>query len=159
RRSRGRVDEHCEEPGRPVMRQSFVTAGVLLTLTVTIPAPARGKDKGPQSTPPSSTPPPSSTASVPATPGARPFAWTDDASGLPPGTAALSIGILRWQGLDLSEVDVPVVGLAMGVAERAQIGASIPRVVGSSDPNGVAGGFGTTFVSGKIGILNGKRSG
>ena len=66
--------------------------------------------------------------------------------------------MLRWQGTDLSEVDAPVVGLAVGLAQRVQLGASIPRVSGGSDPSGGVGGLGTTYVSGKIGLLTGGSS-
>jgi hypothetical protein len=71
---------------------------------------------------------------------------------------AVSVAALRWQGTDVSEVYVPVVGLVAGFAPRLQIGASIPRVVGS-DASGVVGGLGTTYLSAKIGVLRGGPSG
>src|SRR5262249_31227941 len=56
---------------------------------------------------------------------------------------------------DLSEVDVPVVGAAIGLAPRFQLGANVPRVVGSADGTGPAGGIGTSYVTGKIALLTG----
>ena len=44
----------------------------------------------------------------------------------------------------------PVVDVAIGLTPRLQIGASVPRVVGSSDPAGAAGGLGTTYFNAKI---------
>jgi hypothetical protein len=82
---------------------------------------------------------------------ALPAAWLDDASLLTPSTAALTIGVTRWAGADLSEVDFPVVSAAIGLAPRFQIGASVPRVVGSADGTGPVGGIGTSYISGKIG--------
>src|SRR5262249_44183689 len=131
----------------------------LAALAVAVPALAQGKGNGHKSTAPSRTPVPGPSMSVPATSGTVPVAWIDDASVLPPGQVALATSIVQWQGTDLSEVDVPVVGIAVGVAERVQLGVLIPHVVGSSDPTGVPGGVGTSFVSAKIGLLRGAGSG
>jgi hypothetical protein len=132
------------------------TVSALVALAVTIPAAAQGKGKGNgnghQSKPPSSSPLPTSQAIA----GAVPFAWIDDASVLPPGSAALTVMALRWQGTDVGEVDAPVLGLAAGLAPRLQIGATIPRVVGN-DTSGVVGGLGTTYVSAKFGVLTGQQ--
>jgi hypothetical protein len=136
----------------------LVMAGAIVALALAAPARAQGKGKGHKSTPPSSTTLPSPTVAAPATAGAVPFAWIDDASVLPPGNIAVSISTLWWQGTDLDEVDVPVVGMALGIADRVQIGASIPRVMSSADPSGVVGGLGTTFVSAKVGVLNSAGS-
>jgi hypothetical protein len=79
-----------------------------------------------------------------------PLAWIDDATLLDPGVVALSIGMMRWQGTDLSEVDAPVVDAAIGLAPRVQLSASVPRIVGDQDPAGAVGGVGTSFVTAKI---------
>jgi hypothetical protein len=81
-----------------------------------------------------------------------------DASLLPAGYAAVTVSALSWQGSDTSEVDVPVVGVAVGLAPRFQIGASIPYTVGN-DTSGVAGGWGTTYLSAKIGLLQNDEAG
>jgi hypothetical protein len=109
--------------------------------------------------PPSSSVLPSPSAVSPAAGGTVPFAWIDDASVLPQGDAAFTISAMRWSGSGISEVDAPVVGAAVGLSDRVQLGASIPHVTGSSDPGGAVGGLGTTFISAKIGVLTGETSG
>jgi hypothetical protein len=129
-----------------------------MMLGVAAPARAQGKGKGHQGNPPSSSPLPSPAAAAPSSTAAVPLAWVDDATVLPPGTMAVSLSAMRWQGADVDEVDVPIVGVTMGVAPRVQLGASIPHIVGS-DLNGVVGGVGTSFVSAKIGLVNDGTSG
>ena len=139
------------------MRDGFVlTAGAIVALAIAVPARAQGKGKAPKSTPPSSTTLPSPTVSAPAI-GTVPFAWVDDASILPPGDVAISLSAFWWQGTGVSEVDVPVIGMAFGLADRLQVGATIPRVMGS-DASGIVAGFGTAFVSAKFSVLNGVGS-
>jgi hypothetical protein len=135
-----------------------VAVSIALALAFATPVRAQGKGKGPHGHPPSSSSLPSPTIVAPATIGAVPFAWIDDASMLPPGTVAGSLLVVGWQGTDLSEVDAPVVGLAAGLTPRLQLGASVPHVVGS-DVSGVVGGLGTTYLSAKIGVLTGGASG
>lgn len=83
-----------------------------------------------------------------------PFAWVDDANLLPAGSMFVGLSMLHWQGSGLSETDIPVVDAALGVSDRLQIGATVPRVVGSTDPTGAVGGLGTTFVNAKVGLLH-----
>jgi len=142
-----------------VRRFLIVAAGAVLALAVAIPASAQKGPKARQSAPPSASALPSSAQVAPATGGSLPFAWIDDASVLPPGTLALSMSTQVWKGTDLTEVDMPVVGAAAGLTTRLQLGASVPRVVGGSDPGGVVGGLGTTYVSGKIAVLTGAATG
>ena len=137
-----------------------MSAAVVLIAAAPVLAQGNGKGKGPKGGPPSSSVLPSPAAVSPAAVGTVPFAWIDDASVLPPGDAALSISMMHWQGTDIGETDVPVVGAAMGLTDRVQFGASIPHVAGSADPGGTVGGLGTTFISAKIGVLTGGgRSG
>lgn len=92
-------------------------------------------------------------APVPGSSGATPLAWVDDASLLPTGMVSLSMSAMRWSGDGVSEVDVPIVDAAIGLAPRLQLSASVPRVVGSADPaSGAAGGVGTSFFSAKVGV-------
>ena len=132
---------------------------IAAALAAGTPALAQGKGngKGHNSQPPSSSPLPSPTVVTPATVGTVPFAWIDDASMLPPGSVAMSVSAQHWQGADLGEFTVPSVGMATGLTPRVQVGASFPRVVGD-DVNGVVGGLGTSYVSGKIGLLTGGPS-
>jgi hypothetical protein len=136
---------------RAARRLSLVTASVALALAVAAPAHADGKGK--KSKPPSSSPLPS-TATGPAA-GASPLAWLDDASLLAPGSMSLTVSAMRWSGADLSEVDFPIVDVSVGLAPRFQLGASVPRIVGSADGTGPVGGVGTSYISGKIALLSG----
>jgi hypothetical protein len=139
------------------MRPGFVTACAIVALAVTVPVHAQGKGRAPKSTPPSSSTLPNPTISAAAVAGTVPFAWIDDASILTPGNVAISLSTFWWQGTDVSEVDLPVIGMAFGLTDRLQIGATVPRVMGS-DASGIVAGFGTSFVSAKISVLNGARS-
>jgi hypothetical protein len=114
-------------------------------------ASAQGKSqgKGHKSAAPSSSPLPTG-AAAPLV-GASPIAWLDDATILPVGSMALTLSAMRWSGSDLSEVDVPIFDVAVAVARRVQLGVSVPRVVGSND---IGGGLGTSYISGKIALLD-----
>jgi hypothetical protein len=112
-------------------------------------AQGNSQGKGHKSAAPSSSPLPTG-AAAPLV-GASPIAWLDDATILPVGSMALTLSAMRWSGSDISEVDVPIIDAALAVAPRVQLGVSVPRVVGSSD---VGGGLGTSYISGKIALLN-----
>src|SRR5262249_51608279 len=133
-------------------RWSLMVASAVVALAAVAPLQAQGPphnakgSNGHKSKPPSNIPLPG-----PAN-GASPLSWVDDASLLPPGMMSLTISAMRWSGTDLSEVDFPIVEASYGVTRRVQIGASVPRVVGGAD--GPVGGIGTSYVSGKIGILD-----
>jgi len=150
------------------MRLSLSAAAIVLAIAFAAPASAQGRGGGNggntgnggsaggnrRPTAPAHSALPSSNIAVPATTGAVPFAWIDDASMIAPGSVALSISAFRWQGTNTSEVNLPVVGVSVGAASRLQLGASIPRVMNNTDA-GIAGGLGTTYVSAKIGLLTG----
>jgi hypothetical protein len=72
---------------------------------------------------------------------------------------ALTISTMHGSGTDLSQVDIPVVDMAVGLAPRVQLGASIPHIVGSTDGTGPVGGIGTAYISGKLAVLTGTASG
>jgi hypothetical protein len=137
---------------------SIATAGAVLVLAFAVPAHAQGKsgshgNSGKKSRPPSGTPLPSPITG-PAS-GLSPVAWLDDATVLAPGSMVLTVGAMHWSGVDLSELDVPVIDASVGVAKRFQIGANVSRVVGSADGSGAVGGFGTSYVTGKVAVLTG----
>jgi hypothetical protein len=138
-------------------RFASVWASAVLVLAVAIPLHAQGKSNGKgnghKSSPPSSSPLPSPTVGPAA--GASPLAWLDDATLLAPGSTSLTISTLRWSGTDLSEVNFPIVQAAVGLAPRFQIGATVPRIVGSADGTGPVGGIGTSYISSKIALLTG----
>lgn len=141
-----------------VRRLGLAAASVIAALAVALPAAAQGKsgsapgqNKDKKSTPPSSS---SLPALATGASSASPLSWIDDASLLAPGSAALTISVARWSGADLSEVDAPIVDAAFGVTKRFQLSATIPRVVGSADGTGPVGGWGTSYFSGKIALLD-----
>ena len=138
-------------------RSASAWASAVLMLAVAVPVHAQGKSNGKgdghKSSPPSSSPLPSPTAGPAA--GASPLAWLDDATLLAPGSMSLTISALRWSGTDLSEVNFPIVQASVGLAPRFQIGATVPRIVGSADGTGPVGGIGTSYISTKIGLLTG----
>ena len=129
-----------------------VAAAVILAAAVPARAQGKSQSKGHKGSSPSETPLP--TAAVAPVTGASPIAWLDDATLLPAGSLSLTISAMRWSGSDLSEVDVPVADVALAVTPRFQVGISVPRVVGSSDGLGPVGGLGTSYISGKIALLN-----
>ena len=136
------------------MTRAILAAGVILALAASPPALAQGnsqKNKSKNSAPPSRnelTAAPMATSPTSATP----LAWVDDASLLAPGMVAFSVSAMRWQGAGLSEVVAPIVDAAFGLTPRVQLSASVPRVGGSGDPDGAAGGIGTSFFSAKIAV-------
>ena len=137
----------------PARRLLLVTASAITWLAVAASAHAQNSGhnakggNGHKSKPPSSSPLPAPSTI------ASPLSWIDDASLLPAGSMSLTISALRWSGADLSEVDVPTVDAALGLTNRFQIAASVPRIIGSADGTGPIGGFGTSYISGKLAIL------
>lgn len=130
---------------------SPVTAGALLlgalAVFVAAPAGAQGKSKEPHGhgTPPSSSPLPIATAAPPGL-GAMPLAWVDDANLMESGAMSVDIATSRWEGNGVGETDAPVFNIGVGLTNRLQFTASVPRVV--DDPTaGVVGGLGTTYFS------------
>jgi len=90
---------------------------------------------------------------------ATPFAWVDNATLMAPGTVWVGTSVVHWSGDGLSEVSAPVIDAAVAVAPRVQVAMSLPRVLGSSDPAGPAGGWGTTFANVKVGVIQADKHG
>ncbi|HMJ86582.1 MAG TPA: hypothetical protein VK504_25565, partial [Vicinamibacterales bacterium] len=147
------------------MRTPTVLASAVLALAVSIPAWAQGKSQQHKKNPPA---PPSRSdlaasagVSMPvaAVAGPTPFAWIDDASLLEAGSVSIAMSVVRWQGSGISEVDAPVIDAAIGLAPRVHLTMTVPRVVGSEDPLGAAGGMGTSYFSAKIAAINDAKRG
>ena len=127
-----------------------MTAGALLlssALVVVVPATSFAKNGNGKGAPPSSSALPVAAAPPPGI-GATPIPWIDDANLMPSGAMSIDLSTSRWQGDGLGETTLPVVNFAVGLTDRLQFAVSVPRVVGD-EASGVAGGIGTTFVSGK----------
>ena len=144
------------------MIRGILAASAIVALVGSTPALAQGNSQSHKKSAPA---PPSRTnlAAAPTTivgsGGASPIAWVDDATVLDSGGVAIAISMLRWSGGGLSEVNVPVVDIALGLTPRVQFSASVPHVVGSGDPEGAAGGLGTSYFSAKIGVFNSTKHG
>jgi hypothetical protein len=117
-----------------------------------------GNGSAPVATPPSRNDLVAPSAAAVSSGGATPLAWLDDASVLQPGGVSVAMSALRWSGSGISEVNFPVVDIALGLTRRVQFSANVPHVVGSADPYGAAGGLGTVYFSSKIGVLDGSES-
>lgn len=132
-------------------------ASVFVTLAMNTSAFAQGKSQQSHGNNSHASSPSQSTlltpTSVAGPTGAAPFAWMDNANLMTPGSVWLGISMVRWQGNGLSEVSIPVIDGALGLASRVQLGASVPRIAGGSDPASAQGGLGTTFFSTKIAVL------
>src|SRR5207244_1845076 len=133
--------------------EALAFAMAVATLTRSSPAFAQGKSQAHQKgSPPSRSALPAPAVASPVG-GVTPFAWVGDASLIEPGTIWLAMSVVRWQGSDASEVDVPVVDAAVGLTRRVQLAASVPRSMTDVDPSGAAGGIGTSYFSAKIAVL------
>jgi hypothetical protein len=134
------------------MTRAACVAGVMVALAASTTASAQGNSQKKNAAPPSRNQLAPASPAAPSPTSATPLAWVDDASLLAPGQIALSVSAMRWQGGGVSEVDVPIVDAAFGLAPRVQLSASVPRVVGGADASGAAGGVGTSFFSTKIAV-------
>jgi hypothetical protein len=145
------------------MIRCALTVSAVLALTVSTSAFAQGKSPSHRNNTSAPTPPSRNdlvapSAAAVSSGGATPLAWLDDASVLEPGGVSFTISALRWSGSGISEVNFPIVDVALGLTRRVQVSASIPHVVGSADPYGAAGGLGTLYFSSKIGLLERRHS-
>ena len=118
----------------------------------------QGQGKTPGQGQPSNPPPSRNDLPTPAVvqsaAGVTPFAWIDDATLLEPRTVSIAMSIVRWSGSGVSEVDAPVIDVAVGVSRRVHVTATVPRVVGSDDPVGAAGGTGTSYIGAKVALVD-----
>jgi hypothetical protein len=136
--------------------QTFAAGVIVMALAAPVLAQGNGNGQGHGKGAPPSRNELAPVAVVTPVVNATPLAWIDDATLLDPNTMVLSLSAVRWQGAGLSEVDFPISDVAMGLAPRVQLSASVPRVVGSADPGGAAGGVGTSFFSFKVGVASNR---
>jgi hypothetical protein len=135
-----------------------LTASVIVTLAVAGQAVAQGHGNGHRPAPPSRNSL-SAPVVVSSAGGVTPFAWLDDATIVQPGNVSLALSALRWDGSDVSEVDAPIVQVAVGLADRVHFAASVPHVTGSADAAGPLAGIGTSFFGLKIGVIDDRAHG
>jgi hypothetical protein len=120
------------------MQRLAIAASVIAALAVACPTYAQGNSQAHKKVPPSHDPLPSPAGGT-ATGGAAPFSWLDDASVLEPV--------------------MPVVDVAIGLARRLHLTASVPRVPGSAGGVEAGGEIGTSFFSLKIGMFDNPKRG
>jgi hypothetical protein len=134
----------------------WTASSALALLATAVPARAAGPTT-PTTTTQKSSPP--NASRLPhdgfGTSGATPFAWVDDATLLGPGAADVTVSAVRWHGTDASEVEAPVVGAAVGVVPHLQLSVRAPYVMNDASAR-VTGGWGTTYLSAKIGLRQGE---
>ena len=140
----------------PAASALLVSALVVFTPSALFAQGNSGKSHG-KSKAPSSSPLPVASSGAPGI-GATPVAWVDDANLMPSGAIAIDVSATHWAGNGLGETSFPVVNFAVGLTERFQFAASVPRVV-PDDTAGVIGGLGTTYVSGKYAAYMNNRTG
>ena len=149
------------------MKHALVVAAGIVLLAMPTAAAAQGQGKGQgqgqgqsqgksgqQSNPPPSRSDLPTPAVAQSATGVTPFAWIDDATLLDPRTVSIAMSVVRWSGSGVSEVDAPVIDVAIGVSRRVHVTATVPRVVGSDDPSGAAGGAGTTYIGAKVALID-----
>ena len=129
-----------------VMTSALLLSGALVVFLPATALAKNGNGKG-KGAPPSSSALPVAAAPPPGI-GATPIPWIDDANLMPSGAMSIDLSMSRWMGDGISETTLPVVNFAVGLTDRFQFAVSVPRVV-ADEASGVAGGIGTTFVSGK----------
>ena len=137
------------EEAKAVTKHTLVVAAtvVLLATPAAVLGQGQGKGQGPgqsQTKGQQSNPPPSksdllTSAVAQSAAGVTPFGWIDDATLLDPRTVSIAVSIVRWSGSGVSEVDAPVIDLAIGVSRRVHL---------------TAGGAGTSYVGAKVALLD-----
>jgi hypothetical protein len=79
--------------------------------------------------------------------------WLDDATTAARGAGYASIGATYWRGSGASQIDAPILSATYGVANRAQLSATVPFYRASYE--GFSGsGLDNVYISGKIAVVN-----
>jgi hypothetical protein len=130
-----------------------IAASAIVALVVASPALAQGRGQTKKNAPPSRTDL-AAPAIVTSAGGDTPFAWIDDASTLDAGSVWIAASASSWHGGGASEIGLPILDAAIGLAPRLQLSASVPTSIGTGDPAGAAGGIGTAYVSAKIRVVD-----
>jgi len=141
------------------MHRAAIAASIIATLAVACPAYAQGNSQRHRNNAPPSRDPLPPPAVGTTSGGGAAFAWLDDASVLEPGSISVAVSMVRWQGGDTSEVVAPVVDVAIGLAKRMHLTASVPRVPGSAGGVEAGSEIGTSFFSVKVAMYDDPKRG
>jgi hypothetical protein len=143
------------------MLRTAALACALALFTVT-PLLAQGKSlgKGRGAKPAATTQQtPGTPAAIPGT-GVRHFgSWLDDASFLPKGKGWTTFGIGYWRSMDGHQWDVPSVDAGLAIDRRIHVGISTPFSRASYGDGYSSSGFGDTYLSAKVGVIDPDREG
>jgi hypothetical protein len=98
-------------------------------------------------------------ASIPGT-GIRHFgSWLDDASFLPKGKGWTTIGIGYWRSTQGHQWDVPSIDAGIAIDRRIHLGVSTPISRSSYGDGYTSSGFGDTYLSAKVGLIDPDQEG
>ena len=134
----GRDNSQLPKTQLPTWELRRWALGVLIALLLALPheaaAQGRGRPKQPRpATGSAATPAAAAPAAAAGSPGTQPVpsfrqfgTWLDDASAAPAGTGWTSIGAGYWRIPGGSQIDVPILSAAVGVANRVQLSATVP---------------------------------
>ena len=130
----------------------FVITVVALGVAAQAHAQGNGRPKAPRAGPAASTPS-TVTATMPVSTYPQFGAWLDDASALPRGAGAVSLGAGYWRLGGMSQTNLPMLGGGIGVTDRLQMSASVPfyRVAA---PTGSVRGLDDVYVSAKYSVFD-----
>jgi hypothetical protein len=85
--------------------------------------------------------------------------WLDTAGVSAPGEAWISISSAYWRSPSLREVDAPAMGVTAGIAQRTQIGVSLPYYHVTDQSGFTSRGFGASYVTTKFALSENPRFG
>jgi len=146
-----------------VTYRSFPPAiGLLVAIGLAVPvlseAQGNGRPKAPKApttttTTSTSTSSPSTTAPVAVTTFRQFGAWLDDASAAGRGEGYTSIGVGHWRMSGMTQTNVPMIGVGLGVTDRMQVSASVP-FYRASFPGGSVSGMDDVYFGAKYTIVD-----
>jgi len=85
--------------------------------------------------------------------------WLDDASFLPKGKGWTTFGIGYWRSVDGHQWDVPSIDAGMAIDRRIHVGISTPFSRSSYGDGYTSSGFGDTYLSAKVGLIDPDQEG
>lgn len=136
--------------------------GLLVAIGLAVPvlseAQGNGRPKAPKApttttTTSTSTSSPSTTAPVAVTTFRQFGAWLDDASASGRGEGYTSIGVGHWRMSGMTQTNVPMIGVGLGVTDRMQVSASVP-FYRASFPGGSVSGMDDVYFGAKYTIVD-----
>lgn len=83
--------------------------------------------------------------------------WLDTADVNAPGEAWMWVSSAYWRSRTLREINVPAMGLSVGVGPRAQVGVSVPYYFITDQSGFSSRGFGAVYVTSKFALTRSRR--